>query len=335
MQTMKNLYALAALGAMAVVVPAAAQSAAPLTLVTQYVLTGAPAGHFDHLTIDLAGHRLFAADEGGAVEVVSTQTGRVLHAIKSEEPHDPEYHAQDGRLYVTDGSGVLRVFDGKTYTEVASTKLWDDLDPMAFDASRNTFYTESGGGDLHQTFSHFSTIDARTMKLVNDLKIDGSTLEWMELSAAGPQIYLNNREKAQVTVVDRDTHQVVANWPIHGATLNVAMAFDQADHRLFVGCRSGQMVIFDTSKGKQLQSLPLTGGVDDMVYDPATRRVYASADGAIDVYRQASADQYERIVIKSAPLAKTSLLVPSLHRYYVAVPAAKDAPARILVYKVN
>ncbi|MGH9520705.1 MAG: YncE family protein, partial [Terriglobales bacterium] len=228
-----------------------------------------------------------------------------------------------------------RVFNGTTLQETASTKLWDDLDPMVFDPQRNLLFTESGGGDLHQNFSHFTTIDPRTMKVVNDLPIDGTTLEWMQLAKNGPQIYLNNRARDMVTVVDRGKHAVVANWPIQGAHTNVAMAYDPAGHLIFVGCRSGQMVVLDTRNGKQIASEPLGPNVDDMVYDPASHRIYAATDGNIDVFSMTSPERYSRVEVKSAKMGKTALLVPSLRRYYVAVPQDGNTPAEILVYRVN
>jgi len=337
MMKMNKLYVLAAAGCFTLAVPAIAQQVAPITLRTQYVLTGAPEGHYDHMAIDLAGNRLFAANEGGAIEVVDLKSGKVIHAITDvKSPHDMYYSAGKDRLYVTDGDAAeFLIYDAKNYQKVGSVKLWDDLDPFDFDPSTHMFYLGSGGGDLHESFSHFSTVDADAAKLVNDMKIDGTTLEAMRLAGDGRLIYVNNRDKGQVNVVDVQKHQVMGTWPIQGATQNVAMALDKADHRLFIGCRSGQMVIFDTTNGKQLQMLPLTKGVDDMVYDRATRRVYASADGATDVFQQRGPDKYEPTVIKTEPLAKTSLLVPSLHRFFVAVPTQGGVQAHILVYQVH
>lgn len=342
---MNARYALTVLGLLAGVLSAAAAPVqpkaqaklqAPLSLAAQYELAGAPSGHFDHLAIDQAGQRLFSTDEGGAIEVVSLATGKVIHTIAAKEPHGILYRADLNRLYVTDGGvGALLIFDGKTLKQIGSVKLWDDADSVGYDPTSHYLYVDSGGGDLKETFSHFSIVDTTAGKLVADMKIDGDTIEAMQLARNSPLIYLNIRSKGQIAVIDRNQRKVVANWPIHGATVNVAMALDEADHRLFVGCRSGQMVIFDTANGKQLQSLPLTKGVDDMIYDRASRRIYAAADGATDVFRQAGPDQYRASQVKTATLGKTALLVPALHRYFIAVPAEGAKPARILAMRVN
>lgn len=314
-----------------------AQRPAPLTLIGHYELTGAPAGHFDHLAVDLRGHRLFAADEGGAVEVVSLTTGKLLHSITAvQEPHGVLYRADLSRLYVTDGgAGLLRMFDGATYSEVGSVKLWDDADSVGYNPRTHLLYVDSGGGDLHQTFSHFSTVNTTTAKLVHDMQVDGDTIEAMALAPNSALIYLNVRSKNEIALIDRKQHKVTATWPIQGASTNVAMALDAAHHRLFVGCRSGQMVVFDTETGKQLQALGLDKTVDDMVYDPASGRIYAATDGMIDVYQEESPDKYSMTEVPSGPLGKTALLVPSLHRYYVAVPKTGKSEAQILVFRVN
>ena len=43
---------------------------------------------------------------------------------------------------------------------------------------------------------------------------------------------------------------------------NVAMALDEAGHRLFVGSRSGAISVFDAGTGKDLTSLLVGGAVE-------------------------------------------------------------------------
>jgi hypothetical protein len=55
-----------------------------------------------------------------------------------------------------------------------------------------------------------------------------------------------------------------ASWPITLGQVNTSIALDATNHRLFVGCRSGNMVIVDSETGKELMSLPMAKGVDDL-----------------------------------------------------------------------
>jgi DNA-binding beta-propeller fold protein YncE len=147
---------------------------------------------------------------------------------------------------------------------------------------------------------------------------------------------VNNRAKNQVEVVDRDKRVVLASWPVTEGKVNVAMAFDEAHHRLFVACRSGAIVVFDTATGKEVTALPITKGVDDLVFDPASKRLYAACDGDADVYEQVDADNYKSLgKVPTGPLGKTALLVPQLHKYFVAVPQHGTTNAEILVFEVQ
>jgi hypothetical protein len=52
----------------------------------------------------------------------------------------------------------------------------------------------------------------------------------------------------------------------------------------------------DSDTGKVLQSLPISTGVDDMVFDPASQRVYVAAgEGFVNVFKEIDADHYQAI----------------------------------------
>jgi hypothetical protein len=98
-------------------------------------------------------------------------------------------------------------------------------------------------------------------------------------------------------------------------------------------------VVFDTATGKQVMSLPMTGGVDDMVFDPVSKRVYASCGdgtGFIEIYEERDPNQFKSVGhIPSRPKGKTSLLSSTLHKYFVSVPQHADINAAVLVYDVH
>ena len=158
-----------------------------------------------------------------------------------------------------------------------------------------------------------SVVDATSGKKVADIKVDGETLEAMALESSSPKMYVNNKAKNRVDVVDREKREVLASWPITKGKTNVAMALDEANHRLFVACRSGDLVVFDTTSGKEIATLPITKGVDDLVFDKDNKRIYAAADGFVDVYQQESPDNYKLAAkVPSGPSARTARLVSEL-----------------------
>ncbi|HEY4780169.1 MAG TPA: hypothetical protein VIH54_00025, partial [Chthoniobacterales bacterium] len=106
--------------------------------------------------------------------------------------------------------------------------------------------------------------------------------------------------------------------------------------RLFSGCRSGSIAVLDTATGKQLQALPISKGVDDLIYDPLKKRIYAACDGTVDVYEQVDPDHYTLLgKIPTGPIAKTALLVPQMGRLFVAVPQHGETNAAVLVFTVQ
>jgi DNA-binding beta-propeller fold protein YncE len=295
-------------------------------------------GNFDHFGIDLKGGRLFATPEGDhSVAVFDLKTGNLVHRIDGiGKPHAVLYREDVNRIYVTDGdAGDLKIFDGTTYSLVSSVKLLEDADSMGYDPATKLLYIDNGGGDVHQTFSMLSVVDTTAGQKLADLKIDGETLEAMALEKSAPIMYVNNRSKNQVSVVDREKRELVASWPVTLCKNNVAMALDETNHRLFVACRTGRIAVLDTQTGKEVTSFPITKGVDDITYDAASKRVYAACDGAVDVYQQSGPDSYKLVAnVPTGPMGRTARLVPELKRYFVAVPQHGTTSAEVLVFEV-
>ena len=316
-----------------------AQEAAPLKLVQTIKLSPDIKGNFDHFAIDFKTNRLFATPEDyKAVLVLDLKSGKLIHTIHGiERPHAILYREDLHRLYITDGeAGELKIFDSNTYALLSNVKLLVDADSIGYDPETKLLYIDNGGGDAHETYSMISVVDTTAGKKVADMKVDGDTLEALRLEKSSPKMYVNNKAKSQVEVIDRSKREIVESWPVTKSKTNVAMGLDEANHRLFIACRGGDIVVFDTTSGKELTALPITTGVDDLTYDAGRRRLYASADGSVDVYEQTDPDHYKLLgKVPTGPHGRTSLLVPELKRYFVAVPQHGTDSAEILVFEVG
>jgi len=316
-----------------------AQDSAPLKLVQTFKLSPDIKGNFDHFAIDLKTNRLFATPEGyKAVLVLDARSGKLIHTIRGiEKPHAILYREDLHHLYVTDGeAGELKIYDSTNYALLSTVKLLLDADSIGYDPVTKLLYIDNGGGDVHETYSMISVVDTTAGNKVADMKVDGDTLEAMRLEESSPRMYVNNKAKSQVEVIDRNKREIVTSWPVTKGKTNVAMALDEANHRLFIACRSGDIVVFDATSGKELTALPITKGVDDLIYDTGSRRLYASADGNTDVYEQTDPDHYKLLgKVPTGPMGRTSLLVPALKRHFVAVPQHGTESAEILVFEVH
>lgn len=312
-----------------------AQAHPPLKLVKKFVMPAGIQGHFDHVSIDVPGNRLYAtAESAHQVLVFNLSTGKYLHSIGDiAKPHAILIRPGVQRLFITDGGrGQVRIYDRKTEKLVKAIPLKLDSDSIAYNPKSKNLFVVNGGGDAHETFSMVSVINTSSEMKVADIRIDGDTLEAMAIDPTSNRLYVNDPAKNTVVVVNRTTHKIEATWPVTMGHENVAMALDAAHHRLFVACRGGQLVVFNTQTGKEIKSMPIGKDVDDASFNPQTGRIYAQCGepGATWVYREESPDRYKMLgEVREGYKAKNSAVVPGLHRYFVLVPPAGKSPGHI------
>jgi hypothetical protein len=138
-------------------------------------------------------------------------------------------------------------------------------------------------------------------------------------------------------VIDTEKNEVVKTYPVKMAGEGHPLVLDEANHRVFVGCRKEPMIVeLDTETGKEIGGVAIPADIDDLFLDAKRKRLYAScAEGFLVVLKQVDADHLE--VLEKIPTAKgarTCLYVPQSDRLYLAVPRqeGKDGP-EIRVYQ--
>jgi len=320
---------------------AQSQPLPPLRLVQTLTLDKGVTGRFDHMAVDVQGSRLFlTAADHHTIEIFDLKSGKWIRSITGlGKPAGIVYVPETNRVLFSDGSGSATILDAASYKVVGAVKLADDADSLGFDRDANILYVVNGGKDVKETFSRLSIIDTKSQKSLGEIRIDGERVEAMALETRGPRLFINVTALNKVAVLDRKTRQLLATWSLGDARENVSMAFDEADHRLFVATRQpGRLIVLDSDTGKQVATLPAAGGVDDLAYDAARKRIYLSAgDGFVNVYQQKTPDTYEALAqIPTGPGARNSRFVPEQNRLYVAVPAGKDGkPAEVQVYEIT
>jgi DNA-binding beta-propeller fold protein YncE len=309
--------------------------------VAKFAMPASVQGKFDHLGIDYKGSRLFvAAETVHQVLIFDLRSGKYLRSIEGIDiPHAIFVREDLNRIYITDGgSGALKIYDGTTYSLLKSIPLKVDADSIGYDPATHLLYIDNGGGDAHETFSMLSIVDTTREVKVADVKIDGDTLEAMALEKSSDRMYVNNAAKNEIVELNRKNHSIIASWPVKLGKRNVAMALDEAGHRLFIASRSGNISVFDTATGKELTSLAIGKGVDDLAFDAASKRLYApcGGDGLIYVYQQGARDQYTLLgKVPSGPGGKNGLLAESLRRYFIIVPPQGSTPGAIYAYSIQ
>lgn len=338
---MKKLTVIMMMAAFLAGLTAVSQAAtAPLKLVAKYAMPAAVKGHFDHLGADVPGNRLLVAAESmHEVLVFNLRTGKYLRSITGiGVPHTFFFRKDLNRLYITDGgAGEVRIYNAGTYRQEGAVKLKADADCIGYDPATHDLYVTNGGHEAHESFSTLSVVNTTAGKKVADIRIEGDSVEMMALAPSSPALYLNNPGKNVVDVVNRQRRAVVATWPVTMGKRNVAAAFDPSTHRLFIACRSGVIVVFDSETGKELQSFPIGTGVDDLIFDPASKRIYAACgSGVISVYHEDGPNHYTHLGdVAAARGSKNEILVPQLHRLFTAIPPQGTTPGEVYVYQVQ
>jgi DNA-binding beta-propeller fold protein YncE len=322
-QSVKAVIAAGLLGASVLAAQAAQSDATTLRLAGRTDLPGY-SGDFDHFGVDLTGNRLFlAAEDHGTLEIFDLKTGAHEKTVTgTETPHSIHLVSDLNRLLVTDsGPGMTKIFDSKTYKVTGSIKLVPGADSIGYDAPRDRLYVVTGGKDVDMKTSKLQEIDPRTGKLISDVNFDANHVEAMAVEQHGDHIYINVTDQNYMAVVDKKTHAITARWPIKEAEQNAPVAFDEANHRLFIVTRKpGMLVVVNAETGASIASFKAPERCDEVVFDAQNHRVYvAGGEGFIGVYQQVDADHYKQLAnVPSASGAKTMTLVPSLHRLYLA-----------------
>jgi DNA-binding beta-propeller fold protein YncE len=287
-------------------------------------------GRIDHFDFDAAGERLFVCALGNnTVEVVDLNKGERVHTISGlGAPQGVAFIS--GRLFVTnDNGGLCNIYDGKDFQLLGKVDLKDDADNVRYDRASKRIYVGFGSGGI-------GIINAVDGKQVGSIKLAAHP-EAFELERQGHRIFVNVPNARHVAVVG-DKGEVIATWKTDGAFGNFPMALDEANHRLFVGCRlPSKLVVLDTASGKTVTSVGISGDPDDLFYDRKRHRVYVICGaGKIDIIDQTDANTYKALTkINTADGARSGLFVPERDTLFIAIPHRGSQQAEIRRYQIE
>jgi len=212
-----------------------------------------------------------------------------------------------------------------------------NADSSIYDPSTKYMYVVNGGKGAHMAESFISVIDTTSATKLTDIKIDSDSIQAMALEKSGPRMFANLVGKGAVAVIDRQERTMIATWPIgQEGKENTALAFDEANHRLFVFARNpGKLIVMDSDSGKVVTTLPCVGQTDDAIYDSASKRLYVAGVPFVYVFEQRNPNFYKLLgEIPTAFHAVTATLVPELQQFYLAVPHHGDTDAKVQIYEI-
>lgn len=316
-----------------------AQDKSPMKLIATTPLPGFT-GDFDHFAVDLTGKRLFlTAEDHQTVEVFDLDGKRIKSITGFGQPHAILFMPDANKFIVTDGDGfgAVHLVNGYDYKILNTIKLPPEVDGAVYNPADKNYYVESGSDEKDAKTHKINIIDTKAFKLVGAFDLPGTHSEAMAITADGKKMYVNLSTPKEVGVVDLGVRKLIARWPITGHETPNSIVLDEPHHRLFVATRKPpEFVVFDTDTGKIVTTAPISAFNDDMWFDAARERIYASGSETTTVLIQKDADHYEVVTeVKTGYRAKTSLYVPQLSRFYAAVSGkGKPEPEQHLAVEV-
>jgi DNA-binding beta-propeller fold protein YncE len=290
-------------------------------------------GRIDHLALDSTGEKLFVAALGNnTVEVLDVNNGTHLKSLPGFREPQGIASATDAKVIaVANGQGEgIQLIDVTDYHPIKAVSLGDDSDNVRYDAAAKTLYVGYGSGAL-------AAVDPANGHVKGQVKLAGHP-ESFQLERTGPRIFINVPDAEQIAVVDRNAMKVIATWPVSAAKANYPMALDEANHRMFVGCRRpAKVLVYDMASGRTTGSFDIVGDTDDMFFDAQRKRLYvAGGEGFIDVLDARDPAALTQVArLKTAAGARTALFAADQGRLYLAVPHRGSQKAEIRVYEIR
>lgn len=304
--------------------PLNAAEKGPLARVQTIALRG-PVGGLDHLAIDTRRGRLFVANTiNGTLDIVDLKTGTLLRQVPGQERiRGIDFDPSSDRVFVGNGAGgICNVFDGQSHELLKTIALGDDADNVRYNPRTNRVYVVHADKEL-------AVIDANDYSTRRPIALP-SSLGAFKLESSRPRMYVNAKNDG-VIAIDTDRDQIIGKFSVAPAGTNAAIAIDEPNRRLFIGCRRDpSLVVMHSDSGKVVARVSIPGDVDDLSFDAKRKLIIASCgEGAIAVIRQVDADSYESAgTITTVKRARTSIFNPETGHLYLAVPRAAERPAQ-------
>jgi len=270
-------------------------------------------GGWDYIYADSAGRRLYIPRRGSPA-AEATDTRPAAPAVPTRlSIYNLDTLELAGEIAGVGGNGAavdpksghgftsskpISMFDTKTMTLIKTIDAGAAApDGIYFDASNERVYVFS-----HPT-KDATVIDAKDGAVLGTIDL-GGVPEQGVADGKGMLYVVMQDAQGSVTAVDVKTMKAVAHYPLGDKGHCNGLAIDAKNHVLFAACANSgnppaqpaapMMVILDAEDGKILTSLPLAGGSDGAVFNPATMEAFSThGNGTLTVVKETSPTAFE------------------------------------------
>ncbi len=271
-------------------------------------------GGWDYIYADTAGRRLFIPRGAVREEAATATTPAIAAAPARLTIFNLDTLAPLGQIDGVGGNGTavdpksghgftsdhpkVSMFDTKTRKLLQSIDVGDARpDGITFDAFNQRVYVFS-----HPT-KNATVIDAKDGKVAGTIDLGGVPEEGIA-DGKGMLYVVMQDAIGSVTVVDVKQMKAIAHYSFVDKGGCNGLALDPKNRILFAACsRSGgegsqtaqpTMVVLSATDGKILTTLPLAGGSDGAVFNPATMEAFSTGgNGTLTIVKEKSPTSFE------------------------------------------
>jgi hypothetical protein len=280
---------------------------------------------WDYNSLDQQRGRMFIAHRKDGLHVYDVKAGKLLKTLANSQGANTSALAPEfdrGIAGTTEGDVV--VFSLANMATLSRYKsATGGFDGATFDGVTKRF-AMVGEADEEKKITPLLIFDARTGKPIGSLLIDSVKVDAPRPDGKG-SIFLPLRDKSQVVRVDMNSIKLQSTFALADCVHPASLEVDQLHQRIFVGCR-GQgnskpaLAVLDVASGRQILTLPIGRGVDEVMYDARNRTVVTAngEDGSMSIIEQQSADRYRLAeTVGTRPMARTGVLDEGTGKIYL------------------
>jgi hypothetical protein len=307
----RRIFLIAAIGAAAVVSNGTAQQNGPYKVLKTARVGGE--GGWDYIYADSAGRRLYiprrgspataATDTRPAAAAVPTRlsiynldTLELINEIPDVGGNGAAVDPKSGHGFTS--SRPVSMFDTKTMKPIKTIDIAPAVgDGIYFDSFNDRVYVFS-----HPT-KDATVIDAKDGTVLGKIDL-GGVPEQGVADGKGMLYVVMQDMPGSVTAVDVKTMKAVAHYPLGDKGRCNGLALDAKNRVLLAACANSgnppaqppqpMMVVLSAEDGKILANLPLAGGSDGAVFNPATVEAFSThGNGTLTVVKENSPTSFE------------------------------------------
>lgn len=238
-------------------------------------------GGFDYVYADAANRKLYAPRSGPSarVSVFDLDTLAPVTEFPTLAVHGAMVDAKSGHGFSS--SKPVAMWDAKTLKQIKTIDVQGNPDGILGDPASQRIYI------LSHAAPNITAINAVDGTIAGTVDVGG--MPEQTVSDGKGHLYVDLEDKNLVAVVDSKTLTKTGEYDPK-CSAPAGLAFDVANHVLFVACRNpAVMVMLNSDTGKILATLPIGTGVDGAVFNPATKEAFSSqGDGTLTVIKELS-----------------------------------------------